>query len=340
MKEVLKKIAIKKWGSLKLALWKERGEEVNFRCPICGDSKKAPFKKARFWFNVKRGVGHCFNCGWSGNFQKLLHDLKIEISSIIKVSDILHNYEEEVQESEIENPFGNLIIVPLNTKNFDYLSEKYSHRYLQAEIERFEKAKKYILSRRISLNLFFVLFKSEEDNAEIEKLYSKFFPYVFTWLYDTEYNIIGVQGRLFLDIRNRTKYFTKHIIKSATLAWGLHTLRNNEKDYVWLTEGIFDAISLRNMDYKSPVIASLSLSKIFPNTPFMEYLSSILNNKIVRLVPDNDSNKENLIRKYISNPRIEIWEVPKEYKDVNEFYIKDGDINKIKKLTLKRFIMR
>lgn len=38
-----------------------RDSEINFRCPVCGDSKLSA-QKRRGWYNFDRDVFHCFNC--------------------------------------------------------------------------------------------------------------------------------------------------------------------------------------------------------------------------------------------------------------------------------------
>ena len=43
------------------------GDKWNFRCPICGDSKKSSTKKRAWWYNSTASF-YCFNCstGLSG----------------------------------------------------------------------------------------------------------------------------------------------------------------------------------------------------------------------------------------------------------------------------------
>ena len=47
------------------------------RCPLCGDSKKNPYKK-RFNLNWNNGVPgyHCFNCSRHGNFYEIYSIMK------------------------------------------------------------------------------------------------------------------------------------------------------------------------------------------------------------------------------------------------------------------------
>lgn len=55
----------KVWENLPASSLKTRSpSEINFRCPICGDSKKNKLKK-RGYFYRKTGTYYCFNCGTS-----------------------------------------------------------------------------------------------------------------------------------------------------------------------------------------------------------------------------------------------------------------------------------
>jgi len=64
-----------------------KGNRINLRCPLCGDSKKST-RKRRFWvtWNEKGTCAtNCFNCGRSGTFAELVSELKgISISEAIK----------------------------------------------------------------------------------------------------------------------------------------------------------------------------------------------------------------------------------------------------------------
>lgn len=63
---------VKEWCFENLELAKEVNDEINARCPFCGDSKKSKTKK-RLWVKYEDGQGffHCFNCSESGNFYRL-----------------------------------------------------------------------------------------------------------------------------------------------------------------------------------------------------------------------------------------------------------------------------
>ena len=46
---------------------------ANFRCPICGDSKKSKFKARGYLFTKKNELFYkCHNCGYGSSFGKLL----------------------------------------------------------------------------------------------------------------------------------------------------------------------------------------------------------------------------------------------------------------------------
>jgi len=47
------------------------GGELNFKCPICGDSKRDE-SKMRGWYNLDKDVYWCFNCQEASNFEQLM----------------------------------------------------------------------------------------------------------------------------------------------------------------------------------------------------------------------------------------------------------------------------
>lgn len=46
------------------------GDELNFRCPLCGDSQRDP-NKMRGWYNFEKDMYWCFNCQEPSNFEQL-----------------------------------------------------------------------------------------------------------------------------------------------------------------------------------------------------------------------------------------------------------------------------
>jgi len=50
------------------------GDKLNFRCPLCGDSRKSLSKKRGFYY-LKNSSFFCFNCGVSMTGVKLLQTL-------------------------------------------------------------------------------------------------------------------------------------------------------------------------------------------------------------------------------------------------------------------------
>jgi DNA primase len=50
------------------------GDDINFRCPFCGDSSKSALKK-RGHYSISKAIYHCFNCDISMSGLKLLEHL-------------------------------------------------------------------------------------------------------------------------------------------------------------------------------------------------------------------------------------------------------------------------
>lgn len=63
-----------------------KGDRINMRCMLCGDSKKS-LRKRRFSVTYENGSAffNCFNCGRSGTFAELVSELKgVSISDAIR----------------------------------------------------------------------------------------------------------------------------------------------------------------------------------------------------------------------------------------------------------------
>jgi len=62
---------------MNLPLLDKKGDNYNFRCIICGDSKKSKFKK-RGWFkwykNRNTYLYYCFNCSASHSFDYIIKE--------------------------------------------------------------------------------------------------------------------------------------------------------------------------------------------------------------------------------------------------------------------------
>lgn len=101
-------------------------------------------------------------------------------------------------------------------------------------------------------------------------------------------------------------------------------LEDNEltDNLIFIVEGIFDALSLEEIDLKAIALNSTSNAELFINK-LKENINDIKNKTFI-LIPDSDKAGNNLITKLINSFKemqlqLEICNLPGEYKDVNEF---------------------
>ena len=65
------------WLSNHLGRGKGSGTQRSYRCPFCLEKVGTESNKRKLNVNLKRGVAHCFRCGYSaGALKKLLHDVR------------------------------------------------------------------------------------------------------------------------------------------------------------------------------------------------------------------------------------------------------------------------
>ena len=118
----------KVWDNLPESTLKTRNSsEINFRCPICGDSRRNKSKK-RGYFYRRTGTFYCFNCGTSMTgyaflkaicpsdvFDRIIQDYKVlNFNNIVSRTDS--------SESQIRGPE--------QERGFEILSPNPSYRYL------------------------------------------------------------------------------------------------------------------------------------------------------------------------------------------------------------------
>ena len=119
-------IDAKVWENLPESSLKSRtSSEINFRCPLCGDSKKNRLKK-RGYFYRRTGTFYCFNCQTSLTGYGLLKaicapdvfDRIVQEYQVLNFNNFVHN------RGKVESESSSL------TQDFEVLSPRPSYRYL------------------------------------------------------------------------------------------------------------------------------------------------------------------------------------------------------------------
>ena len=209
----------------------------NFRCPVCGDSKKNKNKARAFLYQVKNNTNFkCHNCGLSVSFNSFLKDLdgtlhKAYIFEKFKEGHTGKNY-------VVESPED--VIKKMQTPP----SFKKKHIDLPSAFD-VQKSKSYLHQRAI--------FGGEFYYAEnFKEFVNTLIPNTFE---DTKYGeeriviplivdgkLVGLQGRALSS--NPIKYLTIMLEEDAPKIYGLDKIDSDKPIYV--VEGPFDSTFLEN----------------------------------------------------------------------------------------------
>lgn len=286
---------------MNLHLFKENRPGVySFRCPICGDSKKSTSKKRGYAIKDKKGSGlyvYCHNCHWQGSFS---YFLKIQDPSLFD------RYREEIRREKLR---GEKIEHPPETIKNKFQLIKSPLLY---ESFKSEKGREYLFKRCVTDldGIYFTSNFQKYINKNYVKKYEKEIEedrVVFT-LYNINNDLIGFQSRS-LNRGISERYLTVRLDESENLIW---YNKVNKNEIVFATEGIFDAIVLKNS------IAFLN------SNPNIEFLKSLFPKLIIIL--DNEPRNKHIVNQYnrianMNNVGLFIWPSFLKYKDINELYI-------------------
>jgi len=203
----------------------------NFRCPICGDSKKNKSKTRGYLYAVKANTNFkCHNCGASMSLNNFLKQVdpavhKQYVLEKFKEGHTGRNFVTEEPDFKFEAPkFKKKLKLPKASEDprpAGYLTARKlnpDHFYYAKHFKKFAN----------SLKPTFDSEKHDEDRIIIPLYYEK--------------NLIGFQGRS-ID-PNPVKYITVMLDDDAPKIYGLDNIRRDAPVYV--TEGPFDSTFIRN----------------------------------------------------------------------------------------------
>ena len=206
-----------------------KSDLYNFRCPICGDSKKNKTKTRGYLYTIKADVNfRCHNCGASMTFSNFLK----EIDPVVHKQYVFERFKEgttgrgtvvEEPVFKFEKPeFKTSIDLPLAS------TVDVSRTYL--EKRKLDPTKFYYAER------FVEFLKSHKQSMDVKE-----HPRIIIPLY-YEKNLVGVQGRALNS--NSVKYITTIFYDDAPKIYGLDTIRRGAP--VFVTEGPFDSLFIDN----------------------------------------------------------------------------------------------
>jgi len=203
----------------------------NFRCPICGDSKKNKSKTRGYLYAVKANTNFkCHNCGASMSLNNFLKQVdpaihKQYVLEKFKSGHTGRNFVIDEPDFKFEAPkFKKKIDLPKASENPNSAGYLTARRLDPTQFYYAKKFKKFVNT----LKPTFDDTRYDEERIIIPLYYEK--------------NLIGFQGRC-ID-PNPVKYITVMLDDDAPKIYGLDNIRRDAPVYV--TEGPFDSTFVRN----------------------------------------------------------------------------------------------
>jgi len=282
-----------------------KADLYNFRCPICGDSKKNRNKTRGYIYSVKANTNFkCHNCGTSMSFNNFLK----------KVDPAVHK--QYTLEKFKDGHTGRNFVT--EEPKFIFEEPKFKQKINLPKATEDPTACGYLTGRQLDPNKFYYAkefkkfvnsIKQTFDTTEYDE------PRIIIPLFYNQ-NLIGIQGRT-LNFNNpkSVKYITVMFNENAPKIYGLDTIRRDAPVYV--TEGPFDSTFICNAIAMCGADADISNWGI--SDPIWIYDNEPRNREIVQRISKHISNGDKII----------IWPSNINQKDINDMVMSGLDVQSV-----------
>ena len=279
-----------------------KADLYNFRCPICGDSKKNKSKTRGYLYAVKANTNFkCHNCGASMSLNNFLKQVdpavhKQYVMEKFKEGHTGRSFVTEEPEFKFEAPkFKKKLKLPKaseNPKSSGYLTARKLNPDNFYYAEHF---KKFVNS----LKPTFDDTKHDEERIIIPLYYEK--------------NLIGLQGRSINP--SPVKYITVMLDDDAPKIYGLDNIRRDAP--VYITEGPFDSTFIRNAIAMCG--ADLDISRWGISNPVWIYDNEPRNREITNRISKTIDSGQSVV----------IWPESIDDKDINDMVMNGLDVQSV-----------
>ena len=282
---------------------KVKPDLYNFRCPVCGDSKRNRTKTRGYIFqnNKNNVIFKCHNCGASMSFNNFLKQLdaylhKQYIMEKFKEGKTGSKYRIHEPNLVFEKPvFASKVLLPLCSEDNSAREYLEKRRIDPTKFYYAEKFKEFVNSYKDTFGPDVL----EEPRIVIPLWYNK--------------DLIGFQGRSLGP--SKVKYITIMLCDDAPKIYGLDNIRRDEP--VFITEGPFDSTFIRNSIAMCGADADVSGYGI--STPVYVYDNEPRNAEICRRIQTAIATKQTVI----------IWPDHIQQKDINDMYLAGHDVQNL-----------
>jgi len=274
----------------------------NFRCPICGDSKKNKSKTRGYLYNIKADINfRCHNCGASMTFSNFLKQL----------DPVIHK--QYVFERFKNNSTGRGTVVEEPTFKFE--EPKFKTKLSIPLCSEVQRGREYLEKRRLDPEKFYWAEDFTGFVNSIKPTFGSNVPKESRIIIPLYYNknLIGVQGRSLLS--NSVKYITTIFYNDAPKIYGLDTIRKSSP--VFVTEGPFDSTFLRNSIAMCG--ADSDVRKWGVSTPVWVYDNEPRSKEITTRISKTIAKGDSVV----------IWPSNIHEKDINDMVLAGHDVQSI-----------
>ena len=277
-----------------------KSDLYNFRCPICGDSKKNKTKTRGYLYTIKADVNfRCHNCGASMTFSNFLK----EVDPVIHKQYVFERFKQG------NTGRGTVVEEPI----FKFEKPKFKTSIDLPLASTVESSRTYLEKRKLDPTQFYYAEKFVKyGNSRKQNLNMKEHPRIIIPLY-YEKNLVGVQGRS-LD-SNSVKYITTIFYNEAPKIYGLDNIRRDAP--VFVTEGPFDSTFLLNSIAMCG--ADCDVRKWGVSTPVWVYDNEPRSKEITERISNTIARGESVV----------IWPTNINEKDINDMVLAGHDVQSI-----------
>jgi len=274
----------------------------NFRCPICGDSKKNRTKTRGYIYAVKINTNFkCHNCGSSMSFNNFLKQIDPSLQK------------QYAMEKFKEGFSGKNFVI--DEPKFTFSPPKFKKKLDLPKASENPSSSGYLTARMVDGSKFYY--------AEKFKKFVNTFKHTFDDLkYDEERIIIplyykktlvGFQGRSIGP--NSVKYITVMLDDDAPKIYGLDEIDKSKTIYI--TEGPFDSTFIRNSIAMCGADANVDRWGI--SNPVWIYDNEPRNTEIVRRIGNTIDSGDSVV----------IWPNSIDDKDINDMVMSGLDVQSV-----------
>ena len=287
---------------------KVRDNLWNFRCPICGDSKKHKNKARGFIYRKKASYFYkCHNCGVGLTFNNFLKN----IDHVLYTEFRVEKYKEG--ETHRNSPIPDKVPFKFESPKFDKSMNRHLDKLVKfSDMDKDHPALSFLIDRKIPKEhwdkLYFVDKFYEWSNSIFPEKFNSInidYPRLVIPFFDKSGEIFAYQGRAFG--KEEPRYITLKIVSEKEKIYGLE--RIDYDSHVYIVEGPLDSLFIDNCIAVAG--ADLNLLELNPNSTTVIYDNE----------PRNKHTVERMFKSVDKNYHVVVWPQGLKQKDINDMYL-------------------